>query len=213
MLHVSLIFHTENSTHNPSFLLYIQKYHTLCNSISRLRYDQRGGHDTLRGKIPRARRSIEPINGWPKISIPSSFPNSFHEEDELGWIWYREWQEVIRMQFPRRERSLGLISRSVEGGERSMRRLSSPILSFRGGSSLFPCLEGGNRGDGGTFCFRKQPDPALRPGNARAFEIGWIRSVPLGTVDRSEPCNLPHLGHPLSISFTKSDPRNLFVTL
>lgn len=48
---------------------------------------------------------------------------------------------------------------------------------------------------------------------ARAFEIGWIRSVPLGTVDRSEPCNLPHLGHPLSISFTKSDPRNLFVTL
>lgn len=118
MLHVSLIFHTENSTHNPSFLLYIQKYHTLCNSISRLRHDQRGGHDTLRGKIPRARRSIEPINGWPKISIPSSFPNSFHEEDELGWIWYREWQEVIRMQFPRRERSLGLISRSVEGGER-----------------------------------------------------------------------------------------------
>lgn len=34
MLHVSLIFHTENSTHNPSFLLYIQKYHTLCNLSS-----------------------------------------------------------------------------------------------------------------------------------------------------------------------------------
>lgn len=76
----------------------------------------------------------------------------FHEEDELGWIWYREWEEVTRMQFP--SRNLGLISKTVEGGRIDAPSLlvhASPFHTpfLRNGSSLFPCLEGGNRRGGG----------------------------------------------------------------
>lgn len=82
----------------------------------------------------------------------------FHEEDGLGSIWYREWQEVIRMQFPRRERSRSYLSKSVWKGTGSMHLLVHTLdTSLRNGSSLFPCPEE----TGGTFCFCKRPDPAF----------------------------------------------------